>query len=407
MQRPVDRPAFFAYFPYMLTYLTSGESHGPRLTAIIDGLPAGLSLDTNKINFQLARRQRGFGRGGRMKIENDRAVIISGVRHGLTLGGPITVDIENKDWLNWSETMSTESATEQVSEAVTRPRPGHADLTGGIKYRHRDLRNVFERASARETAARVALGAIARQLLEAFNIEFASHVIGIGDVAVEPGYDLTDLKQLREITENSPVRCLDPQISERMTAAIDSAGSDGDTLGGIAEIIVRGLPVGLGGFSQAVQRLDSRLAAAMVSIPSVKGVEFGLGFKAARRRGSEAHDEIFYDGRVNAPRKGFYRRTNRAGGIEGGMTNGEDIIIRVASKPISTLKKPLSTVDIETKETVRAAVERADICVVPALAVIAENVAALVLAEVFLDKFGGDSLAEIKTNYDAFLNAAY
>ncbi|MBN1211953.1 MAG: chorismate synthase [candidate division Zixibacteria bacterium] len=390
-----------------MTYLTSGESHGPRLTAIIDGLPSGLPLDDDRINYQLARRQKGYGRGGRMQIEDDRAVIISGVRRGLTLGGPVTIDIENKDWHNWSETMSVLPSTGQIPDAVTEPRPGHADLAGGIKYNHCDLRNVFERASARETAARVALGAIARQLLEIFTIEFASHVIRIGDAVVEPGYNLSDFKKLQAITENSPVRCLDARVSKLMTEAIDIAEKDGDTLGGIAEIIVRGLPVGLGGFSQASQRLDSRLAAAMVSIPSVKGVEFGLGFKAARRRGSEAHDEIFYDGRTNTPRKGFYRRTNYAGGIEGGITNGEDIIIRVASKPISTLKKPLSTVDIETKQPVRAAVERADICVVPALAVIAENVAALVLAGVFLDKFGGDSLTEIKTGYEAFLRSAY
>jgi chorismate synthase len=325
----------------------------------------------------------------------------------LTLGSPITVDIENRDWVNWSETMSSEPVPGRSSDTITRPRPGHADLAGGIKYHHRDLRNVFERASARETAARVALGAIVRQLLEAFNIEFASHVFRIGEVTLDPGYDLKDLGRVRDLTENSPVRCLDPKISERMKKAIESAGNDNDTLGGLAEIIVRGLPVGLGGFSQAGQRLDSLLAAAMMSIPSVKGVEFGLGFEAAGLRGSEVHDEIYYDGQVNTPRKGYYRRGNNAGGIEGGVTNGEDLLMRVASKPVSTLRKPLSTVDIETHETVPAIVERADICVVPAVAVIAENVAAPVLAEAFLKKFGGDNMDEIKNNYEAFLKMSY
>lgn len=391
----------------MLSYLTSGESHGARLTAIMDGFPSGVKLAVEKIDFQLARRQKGYGRGGRMKIEIDRVKIISGVRGGISLGSPITLDIDNKDWPNWSESMSTEPTGKRKSKPLTRPRPGHADLAGAIKYHQYDLRNVLERASARETAARVALGALARQLLEHFQIDFASHVVRIGPVSLDAAYDLKDLNQVREITENSPVRCLDGQLGEQMVKAIDNAQRDGDSLGGVAEVIIRGLPVGLGGFSQGSKRLDSRLAGAVVSIPSVKGVEFGRGFECSVLRGSEVQDEIFYNGQDNSPRKGFYRLTNHAGGLEGGMTNGEDIVFRAAVKPVSTLAKPLTSVDLKTREKVKAIFERADVCVVPAVAVIAENIAALVLVEAFLEKFGSDNLSEIETNYKNFLQQPF
>lgn len=400
----------------MLTYLTSGESHGPQLTAIIDGLPAGLPVDLARLQFQMARRQKGFGRGGRMKIETDQVEVVSGMRHGRTLGSPITFVIKNRDWENWTVIMdpvqplpATLSARDE-SRALetTRPRPGHADLPGGIKYNHKDLRNVLERASARETAARMALGALCRQLLEQFGVMFASHVVRIGSVSLEDGsYDLSDLERIVEITEASEVRCLDVTVAARMIEEIRDAKKHRDSVGGIVEVIVRGLPVGLGSFSQGRQRLDSRLAAAMMSIPSVKGVEIGMGFAAAARRGSTVHDEIFYDPKGDPRKKGFYRATNAAGGLEGGITSGEDLILRVASKPISTLNRPLRTVDVVTKKPHDAMVERTDNCVVPALAVICESEAALELAQAFLQKFGSDNLEETRRNFQAFLDTPY
>ncbi|MFZ5981869.1 MAG: chorismate synthase [Candidatus Zixiibacteriota bacterium] len=390
----------------MLTYLTSGESHGPRLTAIIDGFPAGFEVYVEKLNFQLNRRRLGYGRGARMKIEPDKVAIVSGLRHGKTLGSPITLVIENRDWENWAKIMSSERFDEADSNSrITRPRPGHADLCGAIKYDHRDIRNVLERASARDTAARTAIGALARQLLEYFHIRFASHVVRIGDVVITDFQDIHDLDEVIERTEKSTVRCLDKQAGAAMVAAIDRARKNNDTLGGMVEVIIRGLPVGLGGYSQGKDRLGALLAGAMMSIPSVKGVEIGLGFAAAEMNGSEIHDEIFYDpDRANSPNKGFYRKTNRAGGLEGGMTNGEDIVLRLAAKPIATLKEPLATVDIESKKPTEAVVERADTCVVPAVGVIAENLAAMVLADAFLKKFGSDNMREIENNYKAFLN---
>ena len=399
----------------MLTYLTSGESHGPQLTAMIDGLPAGLTIDLDQINYQLSRRQKGYGRGGRQTIEKDEARVVSGVRHGVTMGGPVTMTIENRDWVNWAPIMDPINppegeltpAQERLLRDTTRPRPGHADLAAGIKWHHHDLRNALERASARETAARVALGALVRQLLEKFNVLLASHVVRIGKIALEANVDRSDLNKLARMAEASEVRCLDPETSRQMKEAIGEAGSNRDTLGGVAEFIARGLPAGLGGCSQWSDRLEGRLAAALMSIQSVKGVEIGLGFAGAGRPGSEAHDQIYYDPEGDPARKGFFRRTNHAGGIEGGVTNGEDIVVRVAAKPISTLMQPLDTVDVVTKESAEAMVERSDICVVPAIAVISEAVAALVLTDAFIEKFGSDNMAETERNYLSFLSAEY
>jgi len=400
----------------MLTYLTSGESHGPQLTTIIDGLPAGLPIDIEKLNFQMARRQKGYGRGGRMKIEKDGVRIVSGIRHAKTIGSPITFVIENKDWENWVNIMhpinplpeELHLREQKLAHETTRPRPGHADLPGGVKLNHHDLRNVLERASARETAARVAVGALCRQLLEHFGVQFASHVVRIGSVAVEPGtYDLSDLEAVSRITEESEVRCLVEEVEQAMIADIKAAKKARDSVGGIVEVIVRGLPVGLGGFSQGRDRLDSKLAAAMMSIPSVKGVEIGLGFSSAAQRGSDVHDEIYYDADGDPRKKGFYRKTNSAGGLEGGMTSGEDVIIRVASKPISTLNRPLRTVDVKTKKPYEAMVERTDNCVVPALAVICETEAAIEFTKVFLAKFGADNIEETRRNFQAFLDSPY
>ena len=399
----------------MLTCLTAGESHGPQLTAIMDGFPAGMCVDVERINYHLARRQKGYGRGGRMKIEQDKVEVVSGIRGGFTMGGPITLVIHNKDWANWIDIMHPINPVgddlplkkKRLAFETTRPRPGHADLAGAVKYNHHDLRNVLERASARETAARVALGALARQLLEHFNVAFASHVVQIGPVRLPDGYDLSNLAHIIDLSENSEARCIDENTGQEMIAAIRLAKKARDSLGGVVEVIVRGLPIGLGSYSQWSRRMDARLAAAMMAIQSVKGVEIGLGFTAGAKRGSEVHDEIFYSPDGEPAKKRFYRRTNNAGGIEGGITNGEDIVIRVAGKPISTLNQPLKTVDVVTKEPAEAMVERTDNCVVPALAVICENVAALVLADAFLEKFGADNLAEIERNYQAFLNAEY
>jgi len=399
----------------MLTFLTSGESHGPQLTTIIDGLPAGLPINVDDINYQLARRQKGYGRGGRMKIEHDTIEIVSGIRHGVLMGGPVTLVVRNRDWENWTRIMHpTEPIPddlhlreERLAHDTTRPRPGHADLAGAVKWNHHDMRNVLERASARETAARVAVGALARQLLEYFGIEFASHVVRIGPVALPGGYDTSSLARIREVTEASEVRCLDRATEEQMIAAIRAAKKASDSLGGVAEIIVGGLPVGLGGFSQWYHRLDGRLAGSLMAIHSIKGVEIGLGFEAAERRGSEVHDQIHFDPDGDPRRKRFYRETNNAGGLEAGITNGEQLVIRVAAKPISTLNQPLQTVDVVSKEKAEAIVERTDNCVVPAVAVIGETVTALTLAEAFLEKFGADNLAETERNFTLFLDTQF
>ncbi|HWR82777.1 MAG TPA: chorismate synthase [Candidatus Deferrimicrobium sp.] len=399
----------------MLTYLTSGESHGPQLTAVIDGFPAGFPVSVERINEQLARRQKGYGRGGRMQIERDEVEVVAGLRDGRTMGGPITFVIRNRDWENWVDIMHpTKPVPEdlplkqkRLAVETTTPRPGHADLAGAVKWNHHDLRNVLERASARETAARVALGALTRQLLEHFQVAIVSHVVRIGSVSVPLEYDRTDLIEIARAAEASDVRCIDASVGQRMMDTIREAKTERDSLGGVVEVIVHGLPIGLGGFSQWYHRLDGRLAAAMMSIHSVKGVEIGLGFQAATMCGSEVHDEIFYDPNGDPVKKCFFRKTNNAGGIEGGITNGEDIIVRVASKPLSTLNKPLRTVDVITKKPAEAMVERTDNCVVPALAVICENVAALVLTQAFVDKFGSDNFAEVEGNYRAFLQADF
>ena len=399
----------------MLTYLTSGESHGPQLTTVIDGLPAGLKVDVDAINHQLTRRQKGYGRGGRMQIEKDQVEFVAGVRSGVTMGGPVTMVIKNRDWDNWSKIMDpikpiSENLTDKQQSLACdthRPRPGHADLAGGVKWHHHDMRNVLERSSARETAARVAVGALARQLLEYFNVIFASHVVSIGEVELPKDFLRPSLEKIVEITETSEVRCIDPDTEQQMIAAIKTAMNNKDSLGGVVEVVVRGLPIGLGGFSQWYHRLDGRLAGARMAIHSVKGVEIGLGFEASRTNGSMMHDQIFFDPYGDPARKYFHRETNNAGGLEGGITNGEDIVIRVAAKPISTLNQPLKTVDVDTKEAQDAIVERTDSCIVPALCVVTEAVAALVLTEALLEKFGADNLTETERNYHSFLAAEY
>jgi chorismate synthase len=388
----------------MLRFLTAGESHGQALVATLDGCPAGLALDPEAINRQLKRRQGGYGRGRRMAIESDRAEWISGVRHGVTTGAPIALIVRNKDWVNWQQTMYVEPAmpegsTGVVKPAVTRPRPGHADLAGAMKYGHEDIRDVLERASARETTMRVAIGGIARQLLSHFGIRIASHVTTIGDVSIPAGR-VVSFAEAEALPDDGPLHCVDAAAEERMKAAIDKAGKAGDTLGGAFEVIVTGLPVGLGSYVQWDRRLDGRLAQALCSIQAIKGCEFGLGFETARRPGSAVHDEILFDTQA-----GFKRTTNNAGGLEGGVTNGQPVIVRAAMKPLSTLRTPLKSVDLATKEAVEAVVERSDVCAVPAAGIVGEAMVAIVLADAFLEKFGGDSLEEVRRNYEAYLGS--
>ncbi|RJQ13975.1 MAG: chorismate synthase [Nitrospiraceae bacterium] len=417
-----------------LRYLTAGESHGEALACIIDGIPAKLSLSAEDINGDLARRQKGHGRGGRMKIESDRARILSGVRWGKTLGSPITLLIENRDWVNWQDVMGPERdirgrelrvksqesreepqdpklmARNSKLQAVTRPRPGHADLAGALKYGHKDIRNVLERSSARETAARVAAGAVARKLLSEFNIRIMSYVTGIGGIRqrTEHGIQSKDLKTLLSLfkkAEASPVRCPDENIGRKIINKINTAMKKGDTLGGVFEVVATGVPAGLGSFSQWDRRLNAKLACSLMSIQAIKGVEIGSGFEMSTKFGSEVMDEIYY--RAQGPGTqvagGFYRNTNNAGGIEGGMSNGMPIVLRAAMKPIPTLRTPLSSVDIVTKKPFQAAYERSDVCAVPAASVIGEAVIALAIADSFLEKFGGDSIDEIKRNYNGYL----
>jgi len=379
----------------MLRYLTAGESHGPALVTIVEGMPAGLSLTADYINRQLLRRQGGYGRGGRQRIEADRAEILSGVRGGFTLGYPIALKIANKDWVNWREVMAPGPEARLQERVVTRPRPGHADLPGAQKYGHRDIRNVLERSSARETAARVAAGSVARRLLEELSIEVAGQVVRIGSAAVEP-FEAPP-QEVRRRVEESPVFCTDAEGSRAMVAEIDRAREAGDSLGGVFEVRVYGCPPGLGSHVHWDRKLDGRLAQAVMSIQAIKGVEIGLGFAAAGLPGSAVQDEIFY-----ARGRGFYRETNRAGGIEGGMTNGETVVIRAAMKPIPTLKKPLQSIDLITKEEVAAAYERADICAVPAACVIAEAVVAWEMARAALEKFGSDTMDEVKASLAAY-----
>ncbi len=380
-----------------LRFLTAGESHGKALVVLMDGMPSGLAIKEDDINHQLARRQKGYGRGGRMKIEQDRVEILSGIRAGKTLGSPIAMKIDNKDWANWQKIMDVSQEDEGQSKIVHHPRPGHTDLSGGIKYDHHDLRNILERSSARETAARVAAGAVARRLLEEFGVHIAGHIVNLGGVTTSA--ERASAKKILDLTEESPLRCLDKKAEEQMIAKIDLARKNGDSLGGVFEILVDGLPVGLGTHIQWDLKLDGRIAQSLMSIQAIKGVEIGMGFQTADHFGSAVHDEIFYD----KAKKKFYRKTNNAGGLEGGITNGESLVIRAAMKPLSTLYRPLQSVDIVTKETYEATVERTDITAVPAAAVIGENCAAFTLAQAFLEKFGGDSIKEIQRNYDGYL----
>jgi chorismate synthase len=379
-------------------FLTAGETHGPQLTCIIEGYPSNVTLDFDELNFQLHRRQKGYGRGRRMQIEKDTARIVGGVRHGKTTGAPIAVVVENNDWKHWTSIMGIEPVEDEgeSKRRVNRPRPGHADLNGGLKYNQKDLRNILERSSARETTMRVAVGGIAKQLLAEFGIKVAGQVLRIGEV--EAQRQEMPIDELIRVTEESEVRVADKEAEAKMIAAIDAAKEDGDTLGGIVEVIIEGVPVGLGSHVQWDRKLDGRIAQAVLSIQAFKGVEFGIGFEAASRRGSLVHDEIVY-----TEEGGFRRATNRAGGFEGGMTNGEPIVVRAVMKPISTLYKPLQSVDIDTKEVFTAQVERSDTCAVPAASVILENVVVWEVAQAFMEKFGGDSLEEIRNNWKNYL----
>lgn len=382
----------------MFRFTTAGESHGRALIAIIEGLPAGLPVDVDQINRELARRQWGYGRGGRMKIEQDRAEILSGVRHGLSLGSPLALMIENKDWANWTDVMATEprDIPAEKSRRVKRPRPGHADLAGGQKFGARDLRNVLERASARETAARVACGALAKQLLAAFDVEIRSHVIQLGGVPEAP-LELA-WETITAVPEDAPLRCADTQAQARMIELIDEKRRAGDTLGGIFEVVARGVVPGLGSHTAWDEKLDGRLAQAVMSIPAVKAVAIGAGAQASSLPGSEVHDEIAYSDTTRQ----FIRMTNRAGGLEGGITNGEEVRVRGHLKPISTLRRALRSVDIDTKQEEKAAFERSDVTAVPAAGVIGEAMVALVLVSAMREKFGGDSLGEMRRNFDGY-----
>lgn len=383
----------------MFKFTTAGESHGRALIAIVEGLPSGISIDAEKINQDLARRQLGYGRGGRMKIEKDTAQILSGVRHGKTLGSPIALMIENKDWQNWTDVMSAEPIEIKPDRprTVTRPRPGHADLAGGMKYQSRDLRDILERASARETAARVACGAIAKQLLDNFNIEILSHVVQLGGVPDKPLE--VDWDKIKNISYDEPLHCADKEAQAKMIELIDKAKKEGDTLGGVFEVVAKNVVVGLGAHTSWYEKLDGRLAQAVMSIQAVKAVSIGAGVEGANLFGSQVHDEIDYD----KQEKHFTRPTNRAGGLEGGITNGEELRVRGFLKPISTLRRALRSVDIDTKEESLAAFERSDVTAVPAAGVIGEAMVALVLATAMREKFGGDSLEEMKRNFDSYL----
>ena len=382
----------------MLRFTTAGESHGRGLVAILEGLPAGVPVGAEDIDRDLARRQQGYGRGGRMKIERDAAQIISGIRHGHTLGSPVALLIENRDWQNWQDVMSAEprELTDDKARRLSRPRPGHADLAGGQKFDTRDLRDVLERASARETAARVACGALARIMLREFGVEIRSHVVQLGGTPAAPVAATWD--EIDSIDEDAPLRCADAEAQNRMVALIDKAKHDGDTLGGVFEVVARGLVPGLGSHTSWDAKLDGRLAQSILSIPAVKAFELGAGVRASGLHGSQVHDEITHDGASGS----FSRRTNRAGGLEGGITNGEELRVRGYLKPIATLRRRLASIDIDTKEDNPAGFERSDTTAVPAAGVIAEAMVALVLANAMREKFGGDSLKEMRRNFDGY-----
>ena len=379
----------------MLRYLNAGESHGKCLMAVLEGVPAGLPLTAEEIDADLVRRQGGYGRGGRMRIEKDRIEFSCGVRKGKTLGNPLGLTIRNKDWENWKDIMAAEPGPPVTERVVTRPRPGYTDLVGAIKYDHRDIRNVLEKASARETAIRVAIGGVAKALLAQFGMRVVSYTTEIGSVRAP---EATDPLMAYEQAEQSQVRCHDSQSGEKMIELIRSAKHKGDSLGGVFEVVVTNPPIGLGTYAQWDRRLTARLAMAAMSIQAMKGVEIGMGFQAARSFGSEVHDDIYpgEDGQT------FLRKTNNAGGLEGGITNGQPIVLRVAMKPIATLYSPKNSVDIETKKPFEATVERSDICTVPAAGVVGEAVIAFEMANVMVEKFGGDSLDEMKRNFDAY-----
>lgn len=387
----------------MIRYLTAGESHGPQLSAIIEGIPAGLFLHEDDINRDLARRQCGYGRGGRMAIEKDRVEILSGVRWGKTIGSPITLSVKNRDWENWQEKMSPHERYRDDTIMVTRSRPGHADLAGAMKYNHHDVRNILERSSARETAMRVAVGAVAKALLGFFDVRVSGFVTELGGICAER--QGLSLAAMLGNASRSELCTYDAEAEQRMKDVIDQAKEIGDTVGGIVEVVVSGAPPGLGSHVQWDRKLDARLAMALMSIQAIKGVEIGSGFDAARKPGSLVHDEIFYESAriAGGASNGFYRHTNNAGGIEGGISNGEEIVVRAAMKPIPTLYKPLRSVDILSKEPFEATVERSDTCAVPAAAVVAEAVVATEIANSFLEKFGGDSLEEIQRHFNGYI----
>ncbi|HEV8357590.1 MAG TPA: chorismate synthase [Gemmatimonadales bacterium] len=399
-----------------LRFLTAGESHGKALVIIVEGLPAGLPLSADQVNQQLSRRMQGHGRGARMKIEQDQVEWLAGVRAGESLGSPIAMLVANRDWANWEDVMAAEGTPGDLRRRrVTRPRPGHADLVGVLKYDRVDARDILERASARETAARVAAGALARRLLEEFGVEIGSHVVSLGGLRAAAPDPLP--VPLNQAADRSPVRVLDPAVEAAIMTRIDEARRAGDTLGGEVEVVARGVVLGLGSHTSWDRKLDGRLAGMLMTIPAVKGVEIGMGFEAARRPGSAVHDPIETEGEGSpalasptsgrggggGPRGGFRRQTNNAGGLEGGMTTGEPLLVRVAMKPISTLMSPLKTVDLSTGLAANAQSERSDVTAVPAMGVIAEALVALVLADAMLEKFGGDSLVELRRNYDGYV----
>ncbi|NUP89237.1 MAG: chorismate synthase [Candidatus Sumerlaeia bacterium] len=394
-----------------MTYQTAGESHGPALTAIVSGLPAGLDVSLAEINAMLARRQQGHGRGGRMKIETDTVDITAGVRHGKTLGSPVALMVRNADWKNWGDRMAIEPLTaarrarlrkDKLGAAVTQPRPGHVDLAGILKWDHSDVRNVLERASARATATQVAVGAICKQLLREFGIEVLSHMVQLGDIHADC-HGLTYAQIMSRALRDADFHCADPRVRDRMFKAVDAARRRGDTLGGVNEVIAVGAPPGLGSCMNWSDRLDARLAGALMGVQAMKGVEIGMGFETARRLGSEVHDEILPRRRRSPLDIAYDRNRNNAGGLEGGITNGQPIVVRVAQKPISTLMRPLCSVDIKTHQAVKAVRERSDTTAVPAGGVICEAVVAIVLAQAFLEKFGGDSMREIRRNHLGYL----
>lgn len=385
-----------------MRYLTAGESHGPQLTAIIEGLPAQMPLTAEMINKELKRRQGGHGRGRRMQIEKDTVEIVSGVRHGKTLGSPVALVVKNDDWKHWTNIMGIEPIDEndEVKRQISRPRPGHADLNGGIKYGHRDLRNVLERSSARETTVRVAVGAVAKQLLSQLGIEIVSHVTEIGGIKTNPeSYIGMSAAEIREIVENDAVYCADPSATKQMTDLIDETKKNGDSIGGTVEVIIEGMPPGIGSYVHYDRKLDAKIAASVMSINAFKGVEFGLGFEMARKPGSQVHDEIIW-----SEEQGYSRKTNNLGGFEGGMTTGMPIIVRGVMKPIPTLYKPLQSIDIETKEPFQASIERSDSCAVPAASIVAEHVVAWEAANALLEQFDADQLPRLKENLRNYLD---